>query len=119
MNLSTQTVETLRKSGYKVRVKHYRYYAYNKTVSKIQKLMAIREIEGKKRHSKGGLTIVEIDGPQGSFVGKAICSRNDNFCYKTGVKIALGRMEEKTSFDFWGLAKKVADFFNSGLSAAK
>lgn len=119
MNLSTQTVETLRKSGYKVRVKHYRYYAYNKTVSKIQKLMAIREIEGKKRHSKGGLTIVEIDGPQGSFVGKAICSRNDNFCYKTGVKIALGRMEEKTSFDFWGLAKKVANFFSSGLSAAK
>jgi hypothetical protein len=111
-NLSTETVQSLRQKGYKVRVKHYRYQNFYQPLFKKQKLEAIKDLPGKTRHPKGGLTIIELDGPQGRFVGSSVCSKLDNFCYKTGVKIALGRMEEKSNFDFFSLAKKIVDFFS-------
>jgi hypothetical protein len=114
MNKSNMTIEALRKDGNKVRVKHYRYTNMARGVSKKQILHPLREIAGPARHSKGGLTIIEIDAKNGSsYVGKAECSRHDNFCYKTGVKIALGRLEEKNKFDFFSLAKKIVAFFGN------
>jgi len=67
-------VERLRKSGFKVRVKHYR-------------LMNPCGIK-----PRGGKTVVEITTPEGeSLVGMARCSRNENFNKRLGVRIALGR----------------------------
>jgi len=111
-NLSSESIQSLRQKGYKVRVKHYRYANFGVPIVKRQKVEPIKDLDGKRRHPKGGLTIIELDGPQGRFVGSAVCSKMDNFCYKTGVKIALGRMEEKASFDFFSLAKKIVDFFS-------
>lgn len=67
-------VERLRKSGFKVRVKHYR-------------LMNPCGIK-----PRGGKTVVEVTTPEGeSLVGMARCSRNENFNKRLGVRIALGR----------------------------
>lgn len=68
------TVEDLRKSGYKVRVKHYRRAS----------------VEGVA--SRGGKTLVEVTAPDGTtFVGMSRCSRKENFNKRLGVRIALGR----------------------------
>ena len=67
-------VERLRKSGFKVRVKHYR----------------LTNQDGIK--SRGCKTVVEVTTPDGeTLVGMARCSRNENFNKRLGVRIALGR----------------------------
>lgn len=67
-------VERLRKSGFKVRVKHYR----------------LMNLDGIK--ARGGKTVVEVTTPEGeTLVGMARCSRNENFNKRLGVRIALGR----------------------------
>lgn len=67
-------VEKLRKSGFKVRVKHYR----------------LMNLDGIK--ARGGKTLVEVTTPDGeNLVGMARCSRNENFNKRLGVRIALGR----------------------------
>lgn len=67
-------VEKLRKSGFKVRVKHYR-------------LMSPYGIK-----PRGGKTVVEVTTPEGEgLTGMARCSRNENFNKRLGVRIALGR----------------------------
>lgn len=93
------TVESLRKNGYKVRVQHFR-----PIYSKLDEDEAARKYDGglipysrKSRvkppiYSKGGKTIVEITSPEGvEMKGEAICSDKDVFSYKLGVKVALGR----------------------------
>ncbi len=67
-------VERLRKSGFKVRVKHYR----------LMNPYGIKPC--------GGKTVVEVTGPDGQhFSGMARCSRKENFNKRLGVRIALGR----------------------------
>lgn len=67
-------VEELRKSGYKVRVKHFRRENSDGIVS------------------RGGKTVVEVTAPDGTtFVGMSRCSRKENFNKRLGVRIALGR----------------------------
>lgn len=69
------TVESLRKSGYKVRVHHFR-----------------RTDKNKNKIPIGGKTIVEVTTPDGStLVGKSRCNRKENYNKKLGVRIALGR----------------------------
>ncbi len=69
------TVESLRKKGYKVRVHHYRKHG-----------------EQSSPTSCGGKTVVEITTPDGiTLVGKARCNRKENYNKKLGVRIALGR----------------------------
>jgi hypothetical protein len=80
------TVENLRKSGWKVRVLHYR---------------SDESCEGKIKSShskeckvnpKGGKTVVILDSPTGDhFEGLAVCSSDDLYNKKIGVKIAIGR----------------------------
>lgn len=71
-------VERLRKSGFKVRVKHYR----------------LTNQDGIK--SRGGKTVVEVTTPEGeNLVGMSRCSRNENFDKRLGVRIALGRAFKK------------------------
>lgn len=56
-------------------------------------------------HEKGGKTEVAIDvfdehgDPLARFVGVALCSMKDNFCYKLGREIAMGRAFKQ--FDEW------------------
>jgi hypothetical protein len=79
-------VENLRKSGWKVRVLHYR---------------SDESCEGKIKSShskeckvnpKGGKTVVILDSPTGDhFEGLAVCSSDDLYNKKIGVKIAIGR----------------------------
>lgn len=68
------SVEVLRRSGYKVRVKHF------------------RKSGASGLNSRGGKTHVEITTPTGvTLFGYARCSRKENFNKKMGVRIAVGR----------------------------
>lgn len=80
------TVENLRKSGWKVRVLHYR--------SDESCEGKIKSSHSKERrvNPKGGKTVVILDSPTGDhFEGLAICSSDDLYNKKIGVKIAIGR----------------------------
>ena len=67
-------VEELRKSGYKVWVKHFR-----------------RDSLGGP-NPRGGKTVVEVTTPDGvTLLGVSRCSRKENFNKRLGVRIALGR----------------------------
>jgi hypothetical protein len=69
------TIYSLRKQGWKIRVYHTR----NKTVSF-------------NISPRGGFTRIEATTPDGkTAVGTAICSDKDNFDRKVGNSIALGR----------------------------
>lgn len=76
-----KTVHELRQDGCKVRVRHYR-------TSKL-----INEHHSKvKANEKGGRTTVDVTFPDGTEVsGEALCSDQDNYNKKLGVRIALGR----------------------------
>lgn len=74
------TVESLRKSGYKIKVQHHR-----KTIPAVKAINA-----------RGGKTVVEVTTPDGhTFVGISRCSRKENFNKRLGVRIALGRAMKK------------------------
>jgi hypothetical protein len=80
-----KTVEQLRKSGYKVKVEHYR-------TNKGQIVQYSKKTKGKV-DPKGGLTVVTVTTPSGrTLKSNATCHQNDVFSYKVGVKIALGRV---------------------------
>jgi hypothetical protein len=67
-------VEELRKSGYKVWVKHFRRGSLGGP------------------NPRGGKTVVEVTTPDGvTLVGVSRCSRKENFNKRLGVRIALGR----------------------------
>ena len=42
---------------------------------------------------KGGVTYAYIEGDYFLIAGKAVCSEKDNFCKKTGRKLALRRLQ--------------------------
>lgn len=71
------TVKNLRQTGWKVRVLHHR----------VDDNRILGEI-----YPKGGKTVIILDSPSGEhFEGVAVCSDNDLYNKKIGVKIALGR----------------------------
>lgn len=75
----TETVCSLRRKGFKVRVRHNRVprtISHGKTVY----------------HEKGGQTNIELTAPTGRTVySVALCSKRENYNRKTGVKLALQR----------------------------
>lgn len=74
------TIQELRRSGYKVGVYHDRVISYN-NLTKIKTI-----------NPKGGHTRIIIDAPNGDhFEGEAVCSNEDNYNKKLGLRIALGR----------------------------
>ncbi len=89
------TVETLRKNKYKVRVIHRRYYKKDN----VSLLLSEKDYAATKEHCpgfelqlKGGLTIVNVRTPDGQEKnGVSICHGIDNFCRKTGLNIAISR----------------------------
>ena len=45
---------------------------------------------------RGGKTVCTIeDGNGNKYIGKAVCSYSDNFCYELGRRIAYGRAEKQ------------------------
>ena len=80
------TVESLRKSGHKVRVVHTRYNQEGNLIPYSRKKKG--EVS-----PKGGVSEVEVTFPDGStFESEALCSKKDHFCYGKGVAICLGRI---------------------------
>lgn len=73
----TPSIHQLRKSGYKVRVKHERILDDLQTVS-----------------PRGGRTVIELTTPdQQTFKGEAMCNAKvDNFNKKIANQICLGRI---------------------------
>ena len=87
------TVESLRKAGCKVGVRHQRRYNH-KLVSPLL--------------PRGGRTTVTITSScgQNTVVGKARCSKEDIYCKRTGVEIAMGRAIEKINQQMLDYDKK-------------
>lgn len=99
------TVASLRKQGYKVRVTHQRYYFTGKMETSNDdgvELLSRYEAEhhefgnllldGTTPEGNGGQTLVEITTPTGeTLYGNAVCSTSQNYDRKLGVYIALGR----------------------------
>ena len=86
------TVQQLRNAGYKVRVLHNRLYnGYHRWQVGARDHAVLSGVPIDP-DSKGGSTQIIIDSPTGDhFEGIAICSKQDNYDKKLGVKIALGR----------------------------
>ena len=86
-----QTIQTLRKQGYKVKVMHFR----NRKI--IQRISGPEEVID----ALGGRTLIQLTNPEKTITvcGEAICSLEDGFNHRIGNQIALGRafklMEEE------------------------
>lgn len=105
MNIKSDSVHSLRKQGFKVEVTHRRIYKYvrngvvhtTKPLSRYEasiRLLSYEEREGLQ--SKGGsTTVVVLHNGKEFFNTTVLCSKNDNFNPKTGVKIAMERMVKK------------------------
>jgi len=76
------SIQELRNKGYKVRVLHYRNFIERQSFGGIREYLS----------PKGGRTKLVIDTPTGDhFEGEAVCSSQDNYNKKLGIRIALGR----------------------------
>lgn len=85
--MNENIVAKLRRSGHKVRVKHYR-----KVVNQEGDPIADFNIPNQLISPKGGKTEVEVRMPDGKeFFGVALCSDEDSYNRRLGVKIAVAR----------------------------
>lgn len=86
-----QTIESLRKNGFKVRVIHYRYHPrFNDFFSKHEEENV--GLHGFERSSFGGFTKVEVTTPNGeTLIGKFNFGKTVQFNHKIAVKAAIGR----------------------------
>jgi len=85
-----KTIKQLRREGWKVKVNHYRFVK-EKESNIMWAPYKVREL-GLTFDPRGGSTIIEIESPDGrTSHGASLCSRNDNFNRRIGVRIALGR----------------------------
>lgn len=97
LNLSGLSVWQLRKAGYKVSVSHLRY-TVAEFLNKRPPLRHALDIPKGLIHPCGGKTIVKVKEPGGiEYQGEALCSKEDNFCKRRGVRIALARLEEQNT----------------------
>lgn len=86
------TVESLRKSGHKVRVTHYRHYQKRPFERQDKNLYRQNEMDYWLIGPRGGKTVVEILTPDGQErYGESICSIKDAYVKKFGVQKALNR----------------------------
>ena len=84
--MSTPTVASLRKSGNKVAVRHFRFSSTS------SKLLPLMEVPMGTHKPHGGETHVWITTPKGQELkAKAVCSKKDSFSYATGRNIAIDR----------------------------
>ena len=94
--IPNQTVASLRRNAFKVKVEHQRFFTglSERDNGQLKPEYLIRK-EGLKFLPKGGKTTVYVtrisDGT--NFIGEAVCSNKDAFNRKIGVAISLGRLE--------------------------
>ena len=100
------TVKELRQSNNKVRVIHYRYLEINDDENK-PRLDLLPRFELKEKHMlkdvspRGGKTVIQVSYTNGKeYSAEAVCSLKDNFCYKVGVSICLGRVLKQINLPF-------------------
>lgn len=94
MNTNLMTVETLRKSGYKVRVNHYRNVSANARTNGQMTLTLFRQgdkVLSRNITAKGGKTEIHLTFKDKTVTGTAECSIKDGYNKKIGVAKALGR----------------------------
>lgn len=93
------TIYELRKKGWKVRVGHHRiYYRFDPRTGKKSWESFLRE-EKDQHHpdwfldAKGGITSIQIKCPEytDELVGYAVCSMQEHYNKKVGIKKALAR----------------------------
>src|SRR6185436_18789161 len=98
MNLSDKTVHQLRKDGYKLRINHSRFVSVSHGCYPIFEIRKIKEQFPSIKpvfNPRGGSTEILLTTPdQKQYRGVSNCSLSDNFNYKIGVKVALGRLVE-------------------------
>lgn len=83
------TVKQLRQIGYKVKIEHYRL------LSKGGYIPYSRKTKG-AINNNGGFTVATITNPEGvTKKGVAACSKEDQFCYKSGAKLAMKKAMEE------------------------
>ena len=91
------TVHSLRKSGYKVHINHYRYIDNPNEEHNLTSYFHIRNEKWQDRvQVKGGLTTVEIldKDLKPLHMVEARCSKKDAFCRKVALDICLGRLQQ-------------------------
>jgi hypothetical protein len=89
-------------NGMKVRITHYRYVRHGGFGAKLVKVTKMNRNEfGGTIQTKGGLTIVAVELPNGNVVrGVANCSPQDNYNKRVGREIAFGRLLKKLEHGF-------------------
>lgn len=94
MNLSHKTIKTLRQEGWKCKIHHYRHVKEGD--NGITRYVPLMDIQNRSKCSPtGGVTKLYLTSPEGKeYHAKAGCVSSDPFCYKKGVLIALGKLEE-------------------------
>ncbi len=75
------TIDHLKRDGWDVDVIHDRKFSF------VQKLNGVQQVI----HSRGGRTTVILTNGHYNVAGVAICSDEDNYCKKLGVKVGLAR----------------------------
>ena len=87
-------VYKLRKLGYKVRIRHFRYIIDDESGDlKLYSAKTIKEeFLSDLIEVRGGKTEVELEINDKKFNSESVCSLLDNFNRKLGVRIALGRI---------------------------
>ena len=101
LNLSNLTVQKLRAEKIKVKVNHSRLVTVISNGTVKESIMPKYEIYALKKsgtshiiHPRAGQTEVTVTVNGKDYYGKAVCSKDDNFCYRRAVSIALGRLTE-------------------------
>lgn len=105
IDVTNNPVRRLRELGYSVRVTHYRVYVNVDNVLEQLKRPSFNDIrvsflelanmdaDLSMALPRGGRTVVEVVTPTGEeFIGESICSLEDQFCKREGVKRAIGRI---------------------------
>lgn len=89
--IDNQTVASLRKSGFKVKVHHERYNIDGVLLPRFQ----FSQYGCKRISPLGGKTTVYVTTPEGKdYLGISICSKKDSFNRKFGLMKALWRLSE-------------------------
>ncbi len=76
------TIDSLKNDGWEVDVIHERRY---RIVRKLTGVANVIQPRG------GRTTVILTDSHRGAFSGTSICSDEDNYCKKLGVKVGLAR----------------------------
>lgn len=100
LNLSETTVKSLREQNIKVKIYHSRSVTTIQDGKTKQAIVPKSEIYRLKREKipyvvspNSGVTEVRVNYNNNEYLGRAVCSKTDSFCYRRAVKICLGRLE--------------------------